>query len=328
MTSSSKGMQLGVSWKPAMTVVILIGATVMAGASNKGVIESVRAMEQMLGVTIAPPYRGLILSKPTTHRIPDTYVSCGTLAVAPDGEAIAWCFAPYPYNNEAIPLVTVKSLKNGEQAVWIDGLVAAGTIGISANGDVIVAIVRPLDPIHGQQRELLGIRWRNGINLKKLTPFVTQFRVDNNVESGNNIEVISVSGEGTLAALGTPQQIQVLEVTSGKTVFAGPGRFPRVSPDGARLAYVDKDQLLIHSFADGSTVHLVKGKRVKGLGGWSPDGRFLLAGAWTRPMWLAWEKHQIVVDTKTDNYGVIDKLGEGDYGDQFAWVSLKLLRNH
>lgn len=300
----------------------------MLGASHKGIIESVKEMEQMLGLTIAPPYRGLILSKPTTLRIPDTYVSCGTLAIAPDGEAIAWCFAPYPYNAEAIPLVMVKSLKNGEQAVWIDGLVAAGTIGISANGDVIVAIVRPLDLLRGRQRELLAIRWRNGVNIKNLTPFVTQFRVDNNVESGNNIEVISVSGEGTLAALGTPVQIQVLEVSSGKTVFAGPGRFPRLSPDGGRLAYVDKDQLLIYSFADGSTVHLVKGKRVKGVGGWSPDGRFILAGAWTRPMWLALEKRQIVIDTKTDSYAVIDKLGEGDYGAQFAWVSLKLLRNH
>jgi hypothetical protein len=36
---------------------------------------------------------------------------------------------------------------------------------------------------------------------------------------------------------------------------------------------------------------------------------------------------QIVVDPKTDNYVDIDKLGEGDYGAQFAWVSLKLLTN-
>jgi hypothetical protein len=60
-----------------------------------------------------------------------------------------------------------------------------------------------------------------------------------------------------------------------------------------------------------------------GSGGWSPDGRFLAAGAWTKR--LAFDKRQIIVDTTTGEYGVIGKLGEGDYGDQFAWISVKLL---
>lgn len=111
-------------------------------------------------------------------------------------------------------------------------------------------------------------------------------------------------------------------------MFAGPGRFPRLSQDGARLAYLDNDRLMIRSFADGSTIQMIKGTRVKGLGGWSPDGHFLLAGAWTGSMRLAWDKRQIAVDTRTDKYAVIDKLGEGDFGDQFAWVSLQLFRNH
>ena len=72
MTCNDKGMRLSGPWKPAITVAIIIAAIVMVGASHKGIIESVRAMEQMLGLTIAPPYRGLVLSKPATHRIPDT----------------------------------------------------------------------------------------------------------------------------------------------------------------------------------------------------------------------------------------------------------------
>lgn len=60
-----------------------------------------------------------------------------------------------------------------------------------------------------------------------------------------------------------------------------------------------------------------------GVGGWSPDGRFLLAGAWTTV--LAFEKRQIIVDTTTGEYAVLGKLGEGDYGCEFAWVSVNLL---
>jgi len=67
-----------------------------------------------------------------------------------------------------------------------------------------------------------------------------------------------------------------------------------------------------------------KAKRVKGVGGWSPDGRFLLAGAWIRPMLLASEKRQIIMDAKTGEYTIIGNLSEGDYGDQYEWVSTKL----
>jgi hypothetical protein len=59
-----------------------------------------------------------------------------------------------------------------------------------------------------------------------------------------------------------------------------------------------------------------------GLGGWSPDGRFLLAGAWTKR--FALEKRQVVFDTVTSQYAEIGKLGDGDYGDGFAWISAKL----
>jgi len=90
-----------------------------------------------------------------------------------------------------------------------------------------------------------------------------------------------------------------------------------------RLAFVDGNKLMIHSFADASTIQVLKGKRVKGVGGWSPDGRFLLAGVWTTE--LAFEKRQVIIDVTTGEYAVIGKLGEGDYGTNSAWVSVRLL---
>ena len=218
------------------------------------------------------------------------------------------------YRGEKVPFLKVQSLKEGIEPVWVEGRIPAGNLGISSGAEVIVA-----PALKGNHRELLAIDRRSSVVVHDLTRFVTQF------ELGNGLEVISVSGPGTLTALGSrvSEQMQVLEIPSGKSVYACRGRFPRLSPDGKRLAFVDNDKLMIHTFADGSTVQLLKGKRVKGVGGWSPDGRFLLAGAWTTA--LAFEKRQIIVDTTTGEYAVIGKLGEGDGGNRFAWVSVKLL---
>lgn len=284
----------------------------MAGASNKTIIEAVKAMERELGLTtISAPILAIQIAK--GRQDPDHYVRSAP-TISPDGTAIAWWAYPIPYGGEKVPFLKVQSLKEGIEPVWLEGRIPAGNLGISSGAEVIVA-----PALKGNHRELLAIDRRSGVVVHDLTRFVTQF------ELGSGLEVISVSGPGTLTALGSrvSEQMQVLEIPSGKSVYTGPGRFPRLSPDGKRIAFVDNDKLMIHTFADGSTIQLLKGKRVKGVGGWSPDGRFLLAGAWTTA--LAFEKRKIIVDTTTGDYAVIGKLGEGDGGNRFAWVSVNLL---
>jgi WD40-like Beta Propeller Repeat len=308
----------------ALIGALVLESTAMVGASDKMMIESVRAMERQLGLKIMR-YSDIAGSVRPTQQPLDTYF--GQIEVAPDGTAIALWLKTVPGLDERIPILTVKSLKEGEQQVRVQGLIVASArvFGISSGAEVIV--VRALQyPIQRTSRwKLLAIDRRSGVVAQDLTPFVSQLDLENNFESENYLEDVSVSGPGTLVALGTPQQMQVLEIPSGKTIYAGPGRFPRLSPDGKRLAFVNKEMICIHSFGDGSTRRLLKGKRVKGVGGWSPDGRFLLAGAWTRPKLLAWEKRQVIVDTTTGEYSVIGTLGEGDYGTHFGWVSVKLL---
>ena len=305
--------------KFAMISALVAGAIAVAGASDdRTIMKSVKAMEREFGVTIAPPFGNLTLDPPTVESSSGYYIS-SQLAISPDGTAIAWWGLPQPYHGEKIPFVTLRSSSEGNQQVFVVGKIPAGSLGVSSKAEVIVAIARPY-PLQGDRWELLAIDRHAGVTIHDLTSFVTKFEV------GSNVEEISVSGQGTLAALGSrkPDQMQVLEIPSGKTVYAGPGRFPRLSPDGKRLAFVDKGKLWVHSFTDRSTVQLPV-KRVKGIGGWSPDGRFLIAGAWTRPMWLAWEKREVIVDTKSGKYAVIDQLGEGNYGNYFAWISVKLL---
>lgn len=215
-------------------------------------------------------------------------------------------------SGDGTPFLTVERLNEGSHPVWVNGYFATGEFGISSRAEVIVVKAHPI----GQRRlKLLSLNLRNGVTVQDLTPFVTEFELP-------IVEQISVSGPGTLVALGSREKIQVLDIPSGKTVISCKGRFPRLSPDGARLAFVSEDRLLIRPVSNASMPEPVSNARVMGIGGWSPDGRFLLAGAWTER--FAFEKRQVVFDTVSSRYAEIGKLGEGDYGDAFAWISSKL----
>ena len=300
---------------------MMIGATIMTSASDKKIIESVKAMERELGLKITDPHE-LSQRVRRTQQIPVEY-DFFMPVVSPDGTTIAWSSYPHLYNGEGetFPFLKMESVKEGVQLIQVPGRVVR-SFAVSSGAQVIVAIACPLNSPPTRPRELIAIDRRSGV-VHDLTPFVTKFELLPDAMSENYVNHISVSGTGSLVALGTYHQIQVLEIPSGKTVYAGPGFLPQLSPDGKRLAFVHEGAIRIYSFADGSTVELLKGKRVKGIGGWSPDGRFLLAGAWTKL--LALDKRQIIVDTKTGEYAVIGTLGDGDSGHLYTWVGVKLL---
>jgi hypothetical protein len=141
-----------------------------------------------------------------------------------------------------------------------------------------------------------------------------------------DLERVSVSGDGSLAALGSREKIQVIDVPGGNEVMMVTGRFPKLAPDGKRLAYISDERLYVRSIVDGSSERLISNTRTMGAGAWSPNGRFIPAGAWTTR--LAFEKCEIVVDTITGDYGISGKLGDGDYGDGLVWVSNQLMHSH
>jgi hypothetical protein len=303
---------------------LLAGASARTGAAGKTVLKSIAVMEQMRGVKLIE--KGELHSK-----IPPPVPGLGTYAgrvleISPDGSALGWSegtpvakwLQPDSFHRDQPALFTVESLTEGKQPIQVEGMEAAQTLGLSAEGKVIVAMALPFVVSPTIHWHLLAVDRRVGVVIHDLTRFATQ------VELGPKLEDISVSGPGNLVALGTTTQIQVLEIPSGKSVYASPGIYPRLSPDGKRLAYVNENKLWLHSFADGSTVQLLKGKRVKGIGYWSPDGRFLPVGAWTTV--LAFKKRQTILDTTTGEYAVIDKLDEGDDGGYLAWVSAQFLK--
>lgn len=297
----------------------LLVKTVMIGtllaAPDKTLIESVRLMERDLGVTITWN-RDLVESVRQGQNIPEGY-SLSVSNISPDGTTYAWSSYPHSGPREGFPFLMINNSTEGISAVRVEGRIAIAS-SISTGAEVIVALASPIDPSQMLKWELLAIDRRSGNKVYDMTRFVTKFGLRGTITD------IRVSGPGTLVALGTDNQMQVLEIPSGRTVYAGPGSSPRLSPDGKRLAFVRNETVWIYSFADGSMLQMHKAKRVKGVGAWSPNGRFLLAGAWTRPMLLAFEKRQIIIDVNTGEYAIIGNLGEGDWGSQYAWVSTKL----
>jgi hypothetical protein len=136
-------------------------------------------------------------------------------------------------------------------------------------------------------------------------------------------ETVSVSGTGGLAAFGFGATVKVVDLLSGREVYSAFGRFPRLSPDAKRLAFVQESRLHVVILGDGKDVELLPQTSVMGVGGWSPNGRFLWAGARTKV--FAFHKQRIVVDTLTGQFGDFGGLGEGDYGNNLVWISRELL---
>lgn len=312
----------GDSVRPArLTRRRLLVSFVASGASmlgsDKGVLAAVREMENRDGLKLVNP--GALRRRPLLEPPYSSRRTVGVRAISPDACAIVY-WAPVEVRQPVgTPFLTVERVSEGALPIRLEGQ-GAYLCGVSSGATVI--IVRTVSLVQLGRKSLLALDLKSGITVYDLTPYIRQVEL-RNINDPRDLECISVSGPGTFAALGSREQIQVIEIPSGKTVYIGPGRFPKLSPNGTRLAFIHQEHLYIRSLVDSASKEFLPGVRVMGSGGWSPDGRFLAAGAWTKQ--LAFEKRQIIVDTTTGEYGVIGKLGEGDYGDEFEWISIRLL---
>lgn len=288
---------------------LLMKAT-MAGPDER-VLAEVREMEARQGLKLVNP-GGLRRGPLSDLQHPEGHI-VGVHAVAPDGATIIYKWPAHIHQPPGIPFLVVENVEERAHPIVLEGQ-SASLAGISAGAKIVV--VKAVSLVKVGRKSLLALDLHSGMVVHDLTRYVTEFELP-------DLESISVSGQGTLTALGSRERIQVIQIPSGNSIYAGSGRFPKLSPDGKRLAYVERERLYVHSLADGSSRELLRGARVMGSGGWSPDGRFLAAGAWTKR--IALEKRQIIVDTANGDYGAFGTLGEGDYGDEFVWISTKLL---
>jgi hypothetical protein len=131
---------------------------------------------------------------------------------------------------------------------------------------------------------------------------------------------VSVSLSGDVVALGSRAKIVVLEVAQHKIIYAANGYDPSLSPDGAQIAFRDnKLGFLIRDFKDGASRRVLPWTRVGGLGGWSPDGKYLLTGAFGS---FSVAEELLAIDSSSGNSCVVmANIGHDDVGGRFAWVS-------
>jgi hypothetical protein len=227
--------------------------------------------------------------------------------------AYAWSIFQKEWSHPELPFWNIEIVGKESAKLWLPGRISIGPTGVSSEG--LIGVANSLSREKPQYRNLLALDLPNGVVLRDLTPSLQGLGID-------GLEEVSLCGNGTLVAFGSIENVQVAETLSGKIVFRSPGRFPRLSPDGKYLAWILGQRLHVRSLSEGFSKQLLPEVRMMGLGGWSPNGRFLTGGGWPRT--FSREKVLIAIDVSTSRYAELRTLGEGDYGTGFVWAATDL----
>lgn len=132
------------------------------------------------------------------------------------------------------------------------------------------------------------------------------------------VEKVSVCGAGDVGAISLDDEVVLLDLSDSKVILRVNGSCGSVSPDGARLAYIDSGRKLMLRSVKGADVESLNVDHVAGLGAWSPDARYLLASAF--PAGSYW-KRLMAVETLGGGVCELARLREGNDGSRSAWIS-------
>jgi len=279
---------------------VLWGACAVT-AAPQDVRSAVKAMEAGQGVEFAPynPFVRLSIWP----------------AISPDGRSMCWaeCCPEAAKGDFRSRSLSIRIADRGVQQISRKDLAFSTILAISNDGRIVIIGGSPLT--EPRKRGVFALAIQSGV--KDDLDMTTGFGIEWEAESGNT------SGSGAVVALGSESQVEVFEISPRRTIYRGAGRFPRLSPDGTRVAFVRNERLFIRLLTTGRDYEPIPETRVVGVGEWSPDGRFLSAGAWTRR--FAFEKRVIIVEAATGRYAEVGTLGDGDWGAKTGWVSTKLL---
>ena len=226
---------------------------------------------------------------------------------------MCWAEDPTSDAQDAV-FLTVDSLKGGVRPVLVPGQIADVSL-ICSGATTIIALSRSNRPRPNRQI-VLFLDLRIGLKVTDVTTSLSNFGLE---EPG----LASISGNGTLFSAVSNGQMRVVGLPTCNLVYSGAGLDPKLSPDGNLVAFIRQGRLFIYSLADKLERQFLPGILAMGIGAWSPDGRLLLVGAWTKR--AALEKRQIIIDTTTGRYAEIGTLQDGDYGTRESWISNGLM---
>jgi len=236
--------------------------------------------------------------------------SSDDIAVSLLADAVAWIpgsslfSIAFPKN----PTVMFRLLDGVDRR--LDLGVHAVAVAISSNAKVFAIGVT--GGLSGPKLLVVREGYRGG---EDITPLLPEFRMD-------SIERLSISVDGACLVVGSRNSFAVVDLIQRRVLLRSRGRFPALSPDGERLAFVKDGTLLLQGVRSNRAEEVLPNYRCVGTSQWSPDGAFLLLGARRKiDLW-----HWLWVFEVSSKYcWPLTRLGEGDFGNRYFWVSRQFL---
>ena len=192
------------------------------------------------------------------------------LSVAPDGGWAAWVPRNSVFPRTAEPLLRFTNDPRSVRTLRFKGI-CGNQVAISSNA-VHLALVAVVDPEGG--RRLIVLDSATAEVEHDVTDLITRFRLA-------DVYRFQISANGGRLAVASRESFVVIDLPSRKIMLDVDGRWPSLSPQGDILAFTDKSGYLIMASLATGARRAIRNRwwNIVGIGAWSPDGRFLLAGA-------------------------------------------------
>jgi hypothetical protein len=288
------------------------------------ILTKVKDMAERLGLAMIGAWPTLGLDG---HLVPEAFTVNGTsvgrlllpehpygFSVSLDGGWVAWV----PFGSVSLtapePLVRFTDNPGSVKDVRFKGL-CGNQVAISSKAERI-ALIAVVDA--AGSRRLVVLNPATAEAQYDLTDLVD--RVD--LAQTHRFQI---SADGDRLAVASRQSFAVIDVASHKVLLTGDERFPSLSHRGDALAFLNKrGDIVIKMLGTGVSKTIANAWwTTVGIGGWSPDGRFLLAGV-RDP--VGFSTNLVAIDCLTGEYAEIMHLEvEGDHGAACAWIKRSLL---
>jgi hypothetical protein len=234
-----------------------------------------------------------------------------SVGVSPDGEWVAWDnrnARPWPEGASAYANVLIA---NATEPARLIGLNTGfgGFVAISSKARYVALVNAGVN--RSAQFRLVVIETSTARVENDVTPLITGFPLSQAIRLG-------LSDSGSRLVAGSAQQFMVIDLASRKLLLQGRGRNPSLSPDGESLAFMNEHRQLVVANLSSGLRRTLLGRwwRTVGVGAWSPDGKYLLAGV-VRPLSLAIRLVAVEFETNV----AADVMPIGDLGGaRYVWI--------
>jgi WD40 repeat protein len=232
-----------------------------------------------------------------------------SIAVSPDGDWIAWdnwSARPKPEGmGVALRVMLATPSLSARSLLFDSGF--GGPLAVSSKAEH-VALIRG---VVGQEPSysLIVADGTTGRIEHDVTSLISKFPLSQAVR-------LAMSGAGDRLIVGSSEWFAVIDPALRESVYEARGRYPSLSPDGELLAFVNEARqvFLLDLSTRTRRILLDRSRNVSGIGAWSPNGQYLLAGVAG-----SGSKELVAIEAKTGQ--VIDMMPLGDLaGDRCVWV--------